>query len=144
MSDKTVASVMPILTQLSKESEKLHLLLAVSGGSDSVALLHIIHSLKGKFRFRLSVVTVNHNIREEKESREDAEFVSSMCSSSFADKINCMVVEIPKQEMQETIKKRGKGVEEAARFLRIKAYEKARLVFGATHILTAHTKDDFF
>jgi len=145
MSHKILKDVALLVRALCKKSlGELHLLLAVSGGSDSVALLHIIYSLKEKINFRLSVVTVNHNIREEKVSRGDAEFVSFLCSSSFPEKIPCMVVEIPKKQMQETVKKRGKGVEEAARFLRRQAYEKARRIFGATHILTAHTKDDFF
>ena len=145
MSHRIIASVASCISVLCKEScKRLHFLLAVSGGSDSIALLHIIYSLKKRLDFDLSVVTVNHNIREEKVSREDAQFVFSMCSESFAEKIPCIIAEISAKDMQETVKRRGKGIEEAARFLRRRAYERARKIFGATHVLTAHTKDDFF
>lgn len=87
MSNKIIAGVAACVSMLCKTSKKnVHLLLAVSGGSDSVALLHIIYSLKEKFKFDLSVVTVNHNIRDEKVSKEDTEFVSYMCSSYFTEK----------------------------------------------------------
>jgi len=145
MSHKIITTVASHLAELCKDYPVgLRLLLAVSGGSDSVALLHIVHSLKNKFKFDLSVVTVNHNIRDEAVSRADAEFVSNLCSFSFAEKIPCIIVEISKKEMQATLKRRDKGLEDAARFLRRIAYERVAKVVDATYVLTAHTKDDFF
>src|SRR5215472_17658637 len=47
---------------------------AVSGGADSVCLLHILRELAPRYDLELSVLHVNHNLRGD-ESRADAEFV---------------------------------------------------------------------
>ena len=49
--------------------------LAVSGGPDSLAMLHALHA-EGK---NLVALTVDHNLREE--SKEEAEYVASLCES---------------------------------------------------------------
>lgn len=50
----------------------------VSGGSDSMALLHFLHNVvKPEFGFDLIAVNVNHNMR--KGSRKDSKFVSDYC-----------------------------------------------------------------
>ena len=54
------------------------ILVAVSGGSDSVALLHLLHDLKPDWRLDLSVIHVNYGLRG-KESDEDGEFVQRLC-----------------------------------------------------------------
>jgi len=123
---------------------RVRLLLAVSGGSDSIALLHILYSLKEKLKVDLFVVTVNHNIRDEKVSKEDAEFVKKLCLEGFSEKIECLVIEIPKNKIKDIATKRKKGMEEAARFVRYKAFDKAKKLFNADYVLTAHTKDDFY
>lgn len=124
--------------------ENKRLLLAVSGGADSVALLHLVSELRSKLNFSIYVVTVNHNIREENESRGDAEFVKELCSTSFKEKIECVVVEVPRGKIKALAISRKKGVEEAARFVRYKIFEKVKSFFKADYILTAHTKDDFY
>ena len=50
-------------------------ILAVSGGADSVCLLHVMHRLSDELRLRLTVCHVIHGIRGE-EAEEDAAFVS--------------------------------------------------------------------
>lgn len=49
----------------------------ISGGADSVCLLHILWRLRAERPFRLAVVHVNHGLREEAE--EDAAFVEKLC-----------------------------------------------------------------
>ncbi len=122
----------------------MRLLLAVSAGSDSVALLHIVYSLKEKLKLSLSVVTVNHNIRGNGESERDACFVKNMCKTSFSEEVPCLVVEIPTNKIKQLSLQRGKGIEEAARFLRYQAFNEACEFFSADYILTAHTKNDFY
>jgi tRNA(Ile)-lysidine synthase len=53
---------------------------AVSGGADSLALLHILHRLAGRFEITLSVVHVNHALRGE-ESDQDEQFVHQLAAS---------------------------------------------------------------
>jgi tRNA(Ile)-lysidine synthase len=52
---------------------------AVSGGPDSVALLHVLNSLKSIYRLNLHVAHLEHGIRGE-ESRGDMEFVKKLCT----------------------------------------------------------------
>ena len=139
---KEVSSSISSMVSLRNQSTKL--LLAVSGGSDSIALLHLVNKLKQKLNFSICVVTINHNIREERESRADAEFVKELCSSWFNEKIECVAIEVPRGKIAELASLRKKGVEEAARFVRYKIFEKVKDFFNADYILTAHTKDDFY
>ena len=58
-----------------------HVILAVSGGKDSMAMLHVLHALSGSMDFSLSAAHMNHNLRGA-ESRRDAEFVSRYCAEN--------------------------------------------------------------
>ena len=55
---------------------KPHLLLAVSGGGDSIAMLHLASHWAAKNNFECSVITIDHGLRDE--SAAEAEFVSSV------------------------------------------------------------------
>ena len=54
-----------------------HVLAGVSGGADSVALLHVLHSLRSTLDMDLTVVHVNHGLRGA-EADAEAEFVQSL------------------------------------------------------------------
>ena len=143
MTSKLVSEVCSSLSSLGLLNG-VRLLLAVSGGADSVAMLHLVNSLKYKLGFSVCVITVNHNIREKNESRKDAEFVKRLCSTAFNEKIDCAVVEVPRGKIASIASLRKKGIEDAARSVRYKIFEKAKDFFKADYILTAHTKDDFY
>ena len=49
------------------------IVLGVSGGPDSLCLLHILYTLKEEYNFNLIVAHVNHNLRDE--SKFEADFV---------------------------------------------------------------------
>src|SRR5438477_1612093 len=53
---------------------------AVSGGADSVALLHILHRLSSRFAIHLTVLHVNHRLRA-LESDGDEQFVRAVAAS---------------------------------------------------------------
>src|SRR5262245_65811970 len=53
-------------------------LAAVSGGADSVALLHVLHSLAGEWAWTLHAVHVHHGLRPEADA--DAELVRDLCA----------------------------------------------------------------
>ena len=53
-------------------------LIAVSGGPDSMCLLDILNKLKAKLGIEIAVAHVNHGIREE--AREETEYIKEYCS----------------------------------------------------------------
>ena len=79
----------------------------VSGGSDSMALLHYLASLQDELDFEVVAIHIDHSIREE--SREEAEFVLRKCKEmgvrAYKFKIDALKL----------AKERGESVETAAR-----------------------------
>ncbi|MGP1455731.1 MAG: tRNA lysidine(34) synthetase TilS [Treponema sp.] len=118
-----------------------HLLLACSGGADSTALLLLLYKLQASFQYTLSVVTVNHNIREENESAADAAFVCDLCKKYT---LPCYVETLPPLAVAQCAAKRKRGVEDAARFLRYQALELRAAAVHADFILTAHNRNDVY
>ena len=103
-----------------------HVICAVSGGADSVALLFSMYLLREKLGIRLSAAHFNHNLRGE-ESDEDEAFVRRLCDR----------FDIPLTVGSAQVTAGEKGLEAAAR--------DARYGFFATldgKIATAHTADD--
>ena len=103
-----------------------HIICAVSGGADSVALLFSLYLLKEKLDFRLSAAHFNHNLRGE-ESNRDEQFVRDFCDR----------YDIPLMVGSSTVTSGKKGLEAAARDAR---YSYLRSLPGK--IATAHTADD--
>ena len=64
------------LSNIWPKGHKSHLLLAVSGGGDSMAMLHLASCWARKNNFDCSVITIDHGLRDE--SAAEAEFVSSV------------------------------------------------------------------
>ena len=120
-----------------------HFLLACSGGADSTALLMAIRQLQQTLSCRLSVITVNHNIRSAAESSGDSVFVADLCSR-FNPPIPCVVAEIPAGEVARYAKERNRGTEDAARMLRYRLFEKTADSVSADFILTAHNQSDVY
>jgi len=104
------------------------LLLAVSGGSDSMALLH---AARAELRSPLAVVHVQHGLRAA--APRDAAFVRAACE---AHGMPCLVV-----SAAPTASVPGRG-ETAARDRRLAALYRAALATGARHVLLAHHRDD--
>lgn len=103
-----------------------HILCAVSGGADSVALLFAMYLLKDKLGIRLSAAHFNHHLRGE-ESDRDERFVRDFCQR----------YDIPLHVGGGEVRPGKKGLEAAARDAR---YAFLRSLPGKT--ATAHTADD--
>ncbi|MCL2410553.1 MAG: tRNA lysidine(34) synthetase TilS [Treponema sp.] len=138
-------------------------LVAVSGGADSIAMLTALHQLLTKnlpakgstiskqsgsshlstFNFQLSTIFclhVEHGLRPAEESSADAEFVRGFCAKY---EIKCKIVTIPAGKIAAFAKRKGIGIEAAARFFRHKALGLQAAKLGEnTRILIGHTKDD--
>lgn len=116
-----------------------NIVVAVSGGVDSMVLFHLLRRLSLEIDLNLFVITVNHNIREKNESLEDVLLVKR-----YAEKygIPFCVKEYEQGFItkQESIRK--KGIEEAARFYRYSAILEYSKVVNADCICFAHNKND--
>lgn len=111
------------------------LLVGVSGGIDSVALLHILCRLREAGRVgRLFAAHVNHGIRESAE--EDAAFVRALCAD-WDVKLYETRVDVPKLQLET-----GQTLEEAARDARYAFLRKVKQQSGASFLVTAHHMDD--
>ena len=114
------------------------LLAAVSGGADSSAMLAALAGLRDG-SFDLRCIHVEHGIRSAAESRGDAAAVKALCAKLA---VPCAVVSIPPGKIARTAKRRGLGLEAAARLYRHAAWNVERRRVGAARILVAHTRDD--
>jgi len=115
------------------------LLVAVSGGSDSVCLLAILARLAEPLGLRLAVGHVDHGLRGE-ESREDARFVEEQADAL---QLPFGLRAVDPYGLREGTSSRARPtVQEAARQLRYEALYALADAVGATRILTAHHADD--
>lgn len=109
-------------------------LVALSGGPDSVALLHILLRLKDKYALKLAAAHVDHGIR--RNSVEDREFCRALCRNKrvrFYSK---------RTAVAEFARKRNKTLEEAGREIRYRYLESLADRYGYDRIATGHTSDD--
>ena len=109
-------------------------LLAVSGGADSLALLHILHVLRPRLLAELHVMAADHALRPH--SGLEAEGVQNLCAGLD---IACTVRRLA---VAEHAAAHGLGLEEAGRALRYAALEEERERLGAAWIVTGHQLED--
>ncbi len=109
----------------------------VSGGADSVCMLHLLVRLQKDIPFRLAVVHVNHGMRAE--AAEDAAFVKKLC----------VQWDIPfylrEVDMAGYAVSHRLSLEEAGRVLRYRAFQEVLLEISAgdrSRIAVAHNADD--
>ena len=108
------------------------IVLAVSGGPDSLALMWLVARWRRAFSKgpRLIAVTVDHGLRAE--AAREARDVKRL-ARTFG---------LPHRTLRWTGAKPKTGLPAAARAARYRLLAKAARASGATHILTAHTRDD--
>jgi tRNA(Ile)-lysidine synthase len=108
------------------------LVLAVSGGPDSVALMWLAARWRKAFARgpRLIAVTIDHGLR--KEAAQEAREVKRLARG----------LDIEHRTLRWTGDKPRRGVPAAARDARYRLLAQAARATRATHVLTAHTRDD--
>ena len=112
-----------------------HLLVACSGGVDSMALLHFLHKKSGNFSIQLSCVHVDHMLRGE-ESFEDLQFVKSYCDERGIPFYGKSIA-IP-----EIVEREGGNVQAICRKERYNYFEQIMQQIEADNLVTAHHADD--
>jgi tRNA(Ile)-lysidine synthase len=113
------------------------IMLAVSGGADSLALMYVLHSLTtaGLLKVDLSVVHINHRLRGAA-ADADEEFVNHQAS-----KLN-LPVTTRRIDVRRYARENKLSIETGARKLRIEALLEAAENAGFSLIATAHQKND--
>lgn len=110
------------------------LLVAVSGGVDSLVLLHLLMGLKGEMGLSLSVCHVDHAMRDV--SADDARYVAELCKEWG---VPCHTERV---DVWERVRQAGESPEEAARNLRYDIlYRRARFLGDAYIVLGHHAGD---
>ncbi|MBM4297782.1 MAG: tRNA lysidine(34) synthetase TilS [Deltaproteobacteria bacterium] len=112
------------------------LLVAVSGGQDSVALLHFLCELRKELELHLEVAHLQHGMRGE-EARQDGRFVGEL-AHELGLPFHLAEVSVP-----EIRGKAGKGnLEALAREARYRFFAETAAARGLGKVATAHTLDD--
>ena len=111
------------------------LLVAVSGGADSVALLLGLRNLAREFSLALYAAHLNHGLRG-REAERDLEFVRGMCARLG------VPLQAARWDCRARLKHRGLSGEAGLRALRREFLERAARRAGAAAVATAHTADD--
>lgn len=127
-------------------------LCAVSGGADSIYLLHRLYRLRRTLDFTLAAAHFDHQLRGEESARDMEfvrEFVTLCCTRERFLRSDGTTEELPPVELftgsgdvAARARETGQGVEETARELRYQFLREAARQAGAQWIATAHTAND--
>jgi len=109
-------------------------LVAVSGGPDSVALLHLFGRLRTEVGFPLSVAHLNHSLRGA-ESDRDEEFVEAL---ALRHQVPCITRRLSPGQLDHA----PEGMEAAARRFRYEFLRQTARRIGAHRVALGHTRDD--
>lgn len=121
-----------VSNNLIKKDDKV--IVAVSGGPDSMCLLDSLYKLKDELQFEIIVAHVNHGIREE--SEQEKIYVENFCNERNIP-FNYLKVDVP------TLSKKQKISEETCgRNVRYEFFEELRIKENATSIAVAHNLND--
>jgi tRNA(Ile)-lysidine synthase len=108
------------------------ILLGLSGGADSVALLHALVALRERFGYRLAAAHLNHRIRGAESDRDEA-FVRELCSA------NAIELAVGHAEGLEPA---WSNLEERARDQRLDFLRRTTDRLGADYLALAHQAND--
>lgn len=114
--------------------EGKRLLIALSGGADSVALALILQTLAPRMGLSLAAAHINHGLRAE--SGADADFAARFCQERG---LECAIC---KTDVGARAKRHKCGLEEAGREARLEILEEERLRLNADYIAVAHHAGD--
>ncbi len=135
----TTSLVLAAIRRLQRQQHLVNpgdtLVVAVSGGQDSLCLLHSMALLRGRLGINLHVAHVDHMLRGAA-SEADAEFVRSTAEGLG---LPCTVVkgDVPRYRRQHRLSE-----EVAARYVRYQLLARIVVQVGGTAVALAHTADD--
>ncbi|MBU2686869.1 MAG: tRNA lysidine(34) synthetase TilS, partial [Actinobacteria bacterium] len=108
---------------------------AVSGGPDSTALLLFLAGIRARMGLELTVFHLEHGLRGE-ESRQDAQFVRSLAERLGLD------AEVAEADVRAETADLDRSPQDAARLVRLRRLDEFAGKVGADRVATGHTADD--
>ena len=117
---------------LIKKNEKI--LIAFSGGPDSVFLYNLLNFLKEEYFLEISLIYINHNLRKDVE--DDLKFVKNFSEE------NEVPLYVESVDVRKYATENKKSIELSARELRYEAIEKVLQNINYDKIATGHNLDD--
>ena len=127
--------VMETIKKYNLINSKDKIVLGVSGGPDSIAMLDILRQIKDEMNFEMYVAHINHNIRG-KEADADEEYVKKYCEK-YNIKCFSKKIDVPTIAQDKKI-----GTEEAGREVRYNYFEEVLIETKSNKIAIAHNKND--
>ncbi|MFD2131090.1 tRNA lysidine(34) synthetase TilS [Pseudogracilibacillus auburnensis] len=119
--------------QLLKKNKTV--LVGVSGGPDSMALLHFFHEIKEEWNITVIALTIDHQLRGE-ESNQDVQYVKEVCKKW----------KVPHVSIQVNVKsyraKKKVSTQVAARTLRYDAFKEQMKIHHGDYLALGHHGDD--
>ncbi len=112
-----------------------HLVVAVSGGQDSVCLLHVLVKLQDELDIKLHIAHLNHQLRGA-ESEADAEYVAQLARQLG------IPATIEQRDVKSYQARQRISLEEAAREVRYSFLEEVAESVRASRVAAGHTTDD--
>ncbi len=110
------------------------IVIGVSGGPDSICLLHILYNLKDELEIQICVAHINHMIREVADM--ETQYVQDFCKKL---KIECFVKKV---DIIKLAKYEKKGTEETGREVRYAFFNEVLEKTNSNKIATAHNCND--
>ncbi len=110
------------------------LVIALSGGADSVALLDLLLRLREERGLRLLAAHLDHGLRES--SAQDGEFCRAFCEARGVEFV------LERTDPRPLARKTGTGLEAASRQLRYEFLDRLREARGFDRVCTGHHRDD--
>jgi tRNA(Ile)-lysidine synthase len=130
-----VNKVISAMTRHAMLSHGDRVLIGLSGGPDSVCLLHILTTLRGKYNLSLHALYIDHGLRPGETGRE-IEFCGKICEQHDTQFITKPI------DVRSHAKTAKLNIQEAARLLRYSIYEETSSEINANKIALGHTADD--
>jgi tRNA(Ile)-lysidine synthase len=132
---KTEQTVIEYISRKGLITEKDKVLVAFSGGADSVFLLSFLLKFRRKYKIEVAAYHLNHMLRK-KAAFNDEEFCRLFCEGKKIPFFSGRV------DVKTTAAEEGISVEEAGRNIRYKLLNETAVQEGFTKIATGHNRDD--
>ncbi len=133
--ENTINKVINTINENKMLSKGDGIIVALSGGPDSICLLHVLHLLKEKYDLTIYAAHVNHMLRG-KESDTDEKVCREYCES-LGIKFYSRSVDVEKMASEQ-----GISTEMAGRDARYSFFEELMDKIGAQKVAVAHNQND--